>query len=102
MATTQETQPLMEGFRKVAVAFLHSPIAWSCTRACTSSQTVPIPLPPRPPSPQQGAHLDAGGDEEDLLLQAQLLAVLGGVVGVQHRRDVVRLASLQEPVTTLR
>jgi hypothetical protein len=34
--------------------------------------------------------LEAGGGQEILLAQAQLLAALGGVVGVEHHRDVFR------------
>ncbi len=45
----------------------------------------------------RAAHLYAGRDEEDLLLQAQLLSVLSGIVGVKHSRDVVRLAPLHRP-----
>jgi hypothetical protein len=35
--------------------------------------------------------LQAGGDEEVLLLDAELLALLRGVVRVQHARDVLGL-----------
>ena len=40
------------------------------------------------------AHLNGCRDKEELLFESQLLAVLSGVVGVQHRADVLSLALL--------
>mmetsp|Transcript_68254 Transcript_68254/g.107243 ORF Transcript_68254/g.107243 Transcript_68254/m.107243 type:complete len:472 (+) Transcript_68254:1031-2446(+) len=37
--------------------------------------------------------LQGGAHEEVLLSQSQLLALIGGVVGIQHRREILRLAS---------
>ena len=40
-------------------------------------------------------YLYAGRHKENLLLEPELFAILGGVIGVQDSRDIIGLAALQ-------
>ncbi len=48
----------------------------------------------RPDSNAASTDLDGGRHKEELLLQTQLLAVFCGIIGVQHRADVLSFALL--------
>jgi len=55
-----------------------TPAAYGCTTGYNAAST----------------DLDGGRHKEELLLQTQLLAVLCGIIGIQHRADVLSFALL--------